>query len=275
MAIQGFRAAHQRAKTAHRRLRRRRGRRQRRQQHDRGGARGRRVRRRQHRRPATGLLQDRASASSSACSVTQGLGAGAHPEVGMSAAEESTPEIGEHLDGAHMVFITAGMGGGTGTGAGADHRQVRARARHPDRRRGDQAVPLRGPPPHAPGRRRHRRAAALRRHPDRHPQPEPVPRRQRAHHLRRGVRHGRPGAAFRRPLDHRPDGAAGPDQPRLRRRAHGDDRDGQGDDGHRRGHRRGPRADGGRERHPEPAARRSVAEGRQARCWSTSPAAST
>ncbi|HXQ16824.1 MAG TPA: cell division protein FtsZ [Caulobacteraceae bacterium] len=50
--------------------------------------------------------------------VTQGLGAGAHPEVGMSAAEESTMEIGEHLDGAHMVFITAGMGGGTGTGAG-------------------------------------------------------------------------------------------------------------------------------------------------------------
>ncbi len=50
-------------------------------------------------------------------SVTQGLGAGAHPEVGMSAAEESTPEIGEHLEGAHMVFITAGMGGGTGTGA--------------------------------------------------------------------------------------------------------------------------------------------------------------
>ncbi len=49
--------------------------------------------------------------------VTQGLGAGAHPEIGMSAAEESTPEIGEHLDGAHMVFITAGMGGGTGTGA--------------------------------------------------------------------------------------------------------------------------------------------------------------
>ncbi|HLZ82489.1 MAG TPA: cell division protein FtsZ [Caulobacteraceae bacterium] len=50
--------------------------------------------------------------------VTQGLGAGAHPEVGMSAAEESAAEIGEYLDGAHMVFITAGMGGGTGTGAG-------------------------------------------------------------------------------------------------------------------------------------------------------------
>ena len=49
--------------------------------------------------------------------TTQGLGAGAHPEIGMSAAEESAPEIGEHLDGVHMVFITAGMGGGTGTGA--------------------------------------------------------------------------------------------------------------------------------------------------------------
>jgi cell division protein FtsZ len=49
--------------------------------------------------------------------TTQGLGAGAHPEIGMTAAEESGMEIGEHLDGAHMVFITAGMGGGTGTGA--------------------------------------------------------------------------------------------------------------------------------------------------------------
>ena len=49
--------------------------------------------------------------------VTQGLGAGAHPEVGMGAAEESYAEIAEHLEGAHMVFITAGMGGGTGTGA--------------------------------------------------------------------------------------------------------------------------------------------------------------
>src|SRR3954462_12246175 len=51
--------------------------------------------------------------------VTQGLGAGAHPEIGMSAAEESIPEIGEHLDGAHMVFITAGVRGRLGTGAAA------------------------------------------------------------------------------------------------------------------------------------------------------------
>ena len=49
--------------------------------------------------------------------ITQGLGAGAHPEVGMNAAEESADEIATHLEGAHMVSITAGMGGGTGTGA--------------------------------------------------------------------------------------------------------------------------------------------------------------
>ncbi len=49
--------------------------------------------------------------------ITQGLGAGAHPEVGMNAAEESADEIHQHLEGAHMVFITCGMGGGTGTGA--------------------------------------------------------------------------------------------------------------------------------------------------------------
>ncbi len=49
--------------------------------------------------------------------VTEGLGAGARPAVGASAAEESIEEIVERLAGAHMCFITAGMGGGTGTGA--------------------------------------------------------------------------------------------------------------------------------------------------------------
>lgn len=49
--------------------------------------------------------------------VTEGLGAGSHPEVGCAAAEETIDEIRDHLSGAHMVFITAGMGGGTGTGA--------------------------------------------------------------------------------------------------------------------------------------------------------------
>ncbi len=49
--------------------------------------------------------------------ITQGLGAGAKPEIGQAAAEEAADELYRHLDGAHMVFITAGMGGGTGTGA--------------------------------------------------------------------------------------------------------------------------------------------------------------
>ncbi|GAA4480398.1 cell division protein FtsZ [Gluconacetobacter asukensis] len=49
--------------------------------------------------------------------LTQGLGAGAKPEIGRAAAEEAADELARHLEGAHMVFITAGMGGGTGTGA--------------------------------------------------------------------------------------------------------------------------------------------------------------
>jgi cell division protein FtsZ len=49
--------------------------------------------------------------------VTEGLGAGSQPDVGRAAAEEVMDEIRDHLSGAHMVFVTAGMGGGTGTGA--------------------------------------------------------------------------------------------------------------------------------------------------------------
>jgi len=49
--------------------------------------------------------------------ATEGLGAGAQPDVGRAAAEEVLDEIRDHLSGAHMVFVTAGMGGGTGTGA--------------------------------------------------------------------------------------------------------------------------------------------------------------
>ncbi|RGP36634.1 cell division protein FtsZ [Pseudotabrizicola alkalilacus] len=49
--------------------------------------------------------------------ATEGLGAGARPTVGAAAAEETIEEIVDHLAGAHMCFITAGMGGGTGTGA--------------------------------------------------------------------------------------------------------------------------------------------------------------
>ncbi|QJU57837.1 cell division protein FtsZ [Sphingomonas sp. AP4-R1] len=49
--------------------------------------------------------------------ITQGLGAGSRPEIGRAAAEETMDQVEKALDGAHMCFITAGMGGGTGTGA--------------------------------------------------------------------------------------------------------------------------------------------------------------
>jgi cell division protein FtsZ len=49
--------------------------------------------------------------------ITQGLGAGSRPEIGKAAAEEALAEIEKALEGAHMCFIAAGMGGGTGTGA--------------------------------------------------------------------------------------------------------------------------------------------------------------
>src|SRR3954469_23211259 len=49
--------------------------------------------------------------------LTKGLGAGGNPEIGRNAAEESRQEIKKIMEGADMVFVTAGMGGGTGTGA--------------------------------------------------------------------------------------------------------------------------------------------------------------
>ena len=49
--------------------------------------------------------------------ITKGLGAGARPEIGEKAAEESAEEVSAALKGADMVFVTCGMGGGTGTGA--------------------------------------------------------------------------------------------------------------------------------------------------------------
>ena len=67
---------------------------------------------------AQALQQSRSSARVQlGVKVTEGLGAGARPSVGASAAEESIEQIVDHLAGAHMCFITAGMGGGTGTGA--------------------------------------------------------------------------------------------------------------------------------------------------------------
>ena len=90
--------------------------------------------------------------------LTQGLGAGSNPEVGRDAALEDPESITKILEGADMVFITAGLGGGTGTGA-AGRRLAGQGFRHPHRGRGDQAVHLRGQEADAPGRGRHGGAA--------------------------------------------------------------------------------------------------------------------
>ena len=77
---------------------------------------------------------------------TTGLGAGAKPEAGKAAAEEAVDRIRQSIDGAHMLFITAGMGGGTGTGAAPVIARVAQGDGHPDRRRRHQAVRVRGQP---------------------------------------------------------------------------------------------------------------------------------
>ena len=145
--------------------------------------------------------------------VTEGLGAGSKPEVGKAAAEEALEEIRDHLAGAHMVFVTAGMGGGTGTGAAP----VIARAA---RELGILTVGVVTKPFHFEGGRRMKiaenrdlRPAEGGRHPDHHSEPEPVPRRQRKDHLRRRLRHGRPGSLLRRRLHHGSDGEGRTYQP--------------------------------------------------------------
>lgn len=85
--------------------------------------------------------------------VTEGLGAGSMPDIGRSAAEECIDEINDHLNGTHMCFVTAGMGGGTGTGAAP----VVARAA---REKGILTVGVVTKPFHFEGQRRMRTADA-------------------------------------------------------------------------------------------------------------------
>ncbi len=187
--------------------------------------------------------------------VTQGLGAGSQPDVGAAAAQEVIDELRDHLSRRQHGVRHRRHGRRHRHRRSASHRQDRARDGHPHRRRGDQAVPLRRRAPHAHRRGRHCRTAQGGRYAPDHPEPEPVPGRQRKDHLRRRFCDGRPGAVFGRRLHHRPDGQGRPDQSRLRRRPRRDARNGQGDDGHRRGHRREARADRGRSRDRQPADR--------------------
>ena len=101
--------------------------------------------------------------------LTGGLGAGANPEVGRKAALEDTEKIIETLEGADMVFVTAGLGGGTGTGRRADPRQPRSRTGRFDRGRCDQTLRFRGQETRHAGRTGTCRVEGVCRHGDHHP----------------------------------------------------------------------------------------------------------
>ena len=193
--------------------------------------------------------------------ATEGLGAGSRRRGRRSAAEEVIDEIRDHLTGAHMVFVTAGMGGGTGTGAAP----VVAKAA---RDLGILTVGVVTKPFHFEGQRRMRvaetgiRAAEGRRYPDHHSE-QNLFRVANEKTTFADARDGRPGALLGRCLHHRPDGEGGPDQSRLCRCARGHARDGQGHDGHRRGIRREALAACRRGGDLEPADRRCVDARRQ------------
>ena len=87
--------------------------------------------------------------------LTKGLGAGANPDVGKRAAEESREELAEIMKGADLVFVTCGMGGGTGTGAAPIIAEIARDHGHPHHWRGVEAVHVRRPSAHEERRKRH------------------------------------------------------------------------------------------------------------------------
>ena len=102
--------------------------------------------------------------------LTNGQGAGSDPEVGRKSAEENRTQISKALEDADMVFITAGMGGGTGTGAAPIVADIAKETGRAHRRRGHQALPLRGYAPHEAGGGGHYGAAQQGGLPGHHPQ---------------------------------------------------------------------------------------------------------
>jgi len=205
--------------------------------------------------------------------LTKGLGAGANPTIGAQAAMEDKERIADALEGADMVFITAGMGGGTGTGAAPIIAQIA-------RELGILTVAVVTKPFGFEGRKRLDIAneasprSASTSIADHHPE------RQADHRARpqlppdRGLQGRQSGAAGRGSGHRRADHAPRADQRRLCRRAHGDVRDGHGHDGLVRGQRRCRRA---RRPRPPSAARCSRTSTCPARAasWSTSRRVST
>ena len=149
--------------------------------------------------------------------LTRGLGAGANPEIGRKAADESRDDIKEALAGADMVFITAGEGGGTGTGAAPIVADIAmndigaltvAVVTKPFTFEGPQAQE---------GRRGgHHHPLPVGRHPHRHPQRPPARHGREEDHHARGLLQRRRRAVAGHPGHHRPDHGPGRHQPRLR-----------------------------------------------------------
>ena len=194
--------------------------------------------------------------------VTEGLGAGSKPEVGRAAAEEAIEEIRDHLAGAHMVFVTAGMGGGTGTGAAPVIAGVA-------REMGILTVGVVTKPFHFEGGRRMRVAEAG--IAELHEAVDTLIIIPNQNLFRVANEKTTFADAFAMADQVLYSGVAcitdlmvkeGLDQSRLRRRALDHERNGQGDDGHRRSDGRTSRAPRRRSRDRQPAARRRLDEGR-------------
>ena len=186
--------------------------------------------------------------------LTRGLGAGAKPEIGRDAAMEDRDRIAEMITGCRHAVHHRGHGWRHRNRRGAGHRGHREEPGHPDRRRRDASVPVRGQA--AEGRLgRDRGAAEEGGLADHHPQRQADRRAGRGHRAARGVRGGQRRAVRRRIRHRRGHQLPGPGQRRLCRRAHGHGRGRHGDDGFGDGRRRGPRARGGRAGGQESAAR--------------------
>ena len=202
--------------------------------------------------------------------LTRGLGAGARPEIGRDAAMEDRDRIAEMIDGADMLFITAGHGRRDRHRRGADHRRHREEHGRADRRGRHAPVPLRGQAPEG-GAGRHRGARQARRLAHHHPERE-ARRGARAERLAaRGLRVGERRAARRRVGHRRGHQQPGARQRRLRGRPDRDGRGRHGDDGI--GDRRRATSARARPRRRRSAARCSRTSTSRARaaCSSTSP----
>ena len=155
--------------------------------------------------------------------LTEGLGSGADPEIGRRSAEDGYDAIKRALRGSDMVFVTAGEGGGTGSGAAPVVARIARELGALTVGIVTTAVQVRGLPPRQAGGGRRRRDARGVRHADRDPERPPARGARQVDLDARRVPDRRRRASARCPGHLRPDHEPGPDQPRLRRRAHGDE----------------------------------------------------